>query len=308
MTDLKLHKILLIFISLVLIVKNVTAQKKITQKSVVLCAKPLHRTAFGSSVNEKNIVPINCYETVVVCGKPLAVPKDTLQSKKTRCGAMLKQRDIENNPIETSLYFVNQKNEPLKNYILSSNIGLLKLDSVGKTTFAGFSFYLMDSLVVTSIGFEKKVITANELQGVSKIVLNEKVLDLKEVVVSGYNGHGRGCPKGYCWLCSKSKKDSIVSKPKRNNSKDFSQINFIFPNPAKSNQNINLSFAEKGNFLVQFIGIDGKILQQQNIKTTTKNQNIVFQAPNINATQIVFVQLINLITKSKTTQSIMIVK
>ena len=130
---------------------------------------------------------------------------------------MLHQSDIENNPIETCLYFVNQKNEPLKNYLLTSNIGLLKLDSVGKTTFGGFSFYLMDSLVVTSIGFEKKVIKANELQRVSKIVLNEKVLDLKEVVVSGNNGHGRGCPRGYCRLCSKSTKDSILSKSIINN-------------------------------------------------------------------------------------------
>ena len=56
------------------------------------------------------------------------------------------------------------------------------------------------------------------------------------------------------------------------------------------------------------ISIDGKILHQQHIKTTAKNQNLVFQAPNINATQIVFVQLINLNTKSKNTQSVLIVK
>ncbi len=225
---------------------------------------------------------------------PILDFSNTLERKFLGCGFSKK------------IKVTNQKNYPLKNHILTTNIGLIVLDSLGRMKTFTIKQCQKDSLEISCIGFDKKRIGFDELKDLDIIVLKEKVELLEEVKVSSVETRTIRCGLRCVFSRSSIHKSDTLLKYKQPNNLEKFQFS-IFPNPAKANQNLNLKINDTGNYWLQYINIKGQIIAQQNICVQFKNQLISVQAPTVYAAQMVVLQLINKQTSTKIVQSILLI-
>lgn len=205
------------------------------------------------------------------------------------------------NCLENKIQFVNQKNEPLRNMVLSSNCGLISLDSLGNFDATTLKTGSRDSIEFSYVGYTKTKMSIVDFIKRKTIILKEKVDDLQEVLItSDYGGKRcRGCGFRICWIHPSPK---LITKSEVKPNK-FQ----IYPNPAKANQLLNLTIQDQGNYLLQFIATNGQIIFQKNVSVNSKNQSISLNAPAIQANQMIFVQLLNTQTKTKQSQTIFLI-
>lgn len=161
-----------------------------------------------------------------------------------------------------------------------------------------------DSVVMkfSYLGYEEKTVavTFDESQLEMHIQLKENAVQLKEVVVvsSGSRQSFATMAGGISYLtCKKVKRVDTISTMVR---KVFKAEGFtIFPNPASKGKAINLTIKETGNYTVQLLNNESKLLYVENVIVYGKQEVKLFNIPSTVTSGNYYIRLINEKTKKQ---------
>ncbi len=153
------------------------------------------------------------------------------------------------------------------------------------------------SISFTSVGFtdESSVIDAPKDIATLFITMKPKAQELPGVTVTGYGTKGIQCRMGdYTSYMSVEKKDTLTSFIRKITGDPFLRI---YPNPVAKNTTFNISIKEAGNYQVQLLDNNSRLLLSEEKSTTSKQQVINISLPENIAAGIYYARLINMQTK-----------
>jgi CarboxypepD_reg-like domain/Secretion system C-terminal sorting domain len=169
------------------------------------------------------------------------------------------------------------------------------------------------SLVVSAIGFKTKEITVNITNGITKLnelpsIENQKpIIDIfipalevdnvltGEVIVTTAGG-------AFSYKRPKKKKPITAFIQKVFVAPSFR----VYPNPATKNAIINIEVLEAGQYHIELLDEQSKMLYMQAATTQTKKQTLQMQLPTAAINGIYYIRLINTKTNKAFTQKILI--
>lgn len=170
---------------------------------------------------------------------------------------------------------------------------------------------LKNNLVVeiSSLGFENKTVILNKKSNANlgAIVLKAKTQELEDVVVFAGNNTIKGrVTMGATTTYRRVTSGDTLSTIKKSIKKLFGFEMFsVYPNPAKAAEILNIKAKEGGDYLVQLLDGQLKLLKTQTSKID-KNQIIPFQLPTM-VSGVFYVRLINEKSKKTWVEKIVII-
>jgi hypothetical protein len=204
---------------------------------------------------------------------------------------------------------VDDNNQPIPfaSVNTKAKIGFSSTDSLGK--FFIENKYNLDSinLVISSVGYETKEVSISANTKTSQVIqLKKKAVQLPDVTVISYPSY---TTKGMITVGAVS----IVSRVSKLDTvplaiaKVFKNEAFtIYPNPVSKNGTINISVKEAGNYQVQILSNQSKMLYTQQHNTQSVKQVIQLAVPSGAVVGMYYVRLINMTTEKQWTDKLMI--
>lgn len=203
---------------------------------------------------------------------------------------------------------VNENNQPIAfaSVTTKAKIGIASTDSLGK--FSIDNKYKLDSisLVVSSIGYEIKELSISAKTKAPQVIqLKKKAVQLPEVTVVSYGStlKGKIVMGGICSIRTVSKLDTIslaIAKVFKN------EAFTIYPNPVSKNGTIHISIKDAGNYEVQILSNQSKLLYSQQHSTQSAKQVIQFAVPSGAVAGMYYVRFINTVTRKQWVDKLMI--
>lgn len=159
------------------------------------------------------------------------------------------------------------------------------------------------TIEISCLGYETTTIVLNKQSNpnLGVIVLKDKIQELQEVIVNSGNNTYLGRISTYY---APTKNDTLTKIKKIFNTLFSTQIVTIYPNPVRSSQVINIKSKKAGEFIIQILDNQSKILKMQR-STLEKNQAIQMQLP-FNQSGVLYIRLINEEQKKSWTEKIII--
>lgn len=180
--------------------------------------------------------------------------------------------------------------------VMADSFGYFSMDLKGIKTDSGIR------LKITAAGYEEKNITIQqkEIRSNSLSVELTPVKPLEEVVVeSRVNIMGRLVTTGAVMY---TKADTIFSKQQVNMTvnKPSDTGLLIYPNPSRAGQPVNISIAHmaEGYYMLQFFGLSGQLVKEQEMWIDGDARVINLQTPSVTAGNY-FIYLVNRMTGKK---------
>lgn len=204
---------------------------------------------------------------------------------------------------------VDDNNQPIAfaSVTTKSKIGITSTDSLGKFSFD--NKYKLDSIsvVVSSVGYETKEVSIAAKNKASQVIqLKKKEMQLPDVTVVSYPLMGKiACTMGGAISTYRSitKRDTIplaIAKVFKN------EAFTIYPNPVSKNGTINISVKEAGNYEVQILSNQSKMLYTQQHSTQSVKQVLQLAVPSGALAGMYYVRLINTATQKQWVDKLMI--
>ncbi|MDI9364615.1 MAG: carboxypeptidase-like regulatory domain-containing protein [Flavobacterium sp.] len=203
---------------------------------------------------------------------------------------------------------VDDNNRPIAfaSVTTKAKIGIASTDSLGK--FSIDNKYKLDSisLVVSSVGYETKEVSISAKTKASQVIaLKSKAVQLPDVTVVGYGTINClfGRVGGLVAYRKVSKRDTIPLAI----AKVFKNAAFtIYPNPVNKSGTIHIAVKEAGNYEVQILSNQSKLLYTQQHSTQSLKQVIQIAVPSGAVAGMYYVRLINTATQKQGVDKLMI--
>jgi hypothetical protein len=219
----------------------------------------------------------------------------------------IEKNEQQNTPIEGIV--VDYTNQPIAfaTVTTKSKIGIASTDSLGK--FSIDNRYKLDSitLVVSSVGYETKELSVSAKTKLPQVItLKKKAVQLPDVTVVGYPSNRIACTMtmGAVSIVRRvSKRDTIplaIAKVFKN------EAFTIYPNPVSKNGTINISVKEAGNYQVQILSNQSKMLYTQQHSAQSVKQVIQLAVPSGAVAGMYYVRLLNMATQKQWVDKLMI--
>lgn len=255
----------------------------------------------------------------VLVKKPLAkkLTKHTIQQVSTTTGIMavpIVMGDISiiepvlpNAIVEGIVLDDNHQPIPFATVTTKAKIGIANTDSLGK--FSIDNKYKLDSisLIVSSVGYETKEVSISFKTKTPQVIeLKKKALQLPDVTVVSYGSNLKGkivVGGAVATYRTVSKFDTIplaIAKVFKN------EAFTIYPNPVNKNGIINISVKEAGDYEVQILSNQSKLLYTQQHSTQSLKQVIQLAVPSGAVAGMYYVRLINTATHKQWVDKLMI--
>jgi len=196
---------------------------------------------------------------------------------------------------------VDDNNQPIAfaTVTTKSKIGITSTDSLGK--FSIDNKHNLDSitLVISSVGYETKEVSISANTKTTQVIqLQKKAVQLPDVTVVGYPSNRIACTMGGAISTYRtvSKFDTIPLAI----AKVFKKEAFtIYPNPVSKNGTINIAVKEAGNYQVQILSSQSKMLYTQQHSTQSVKQALQLAVPSGAVAGMYYVRLINTATQKQ---------
>lgn len=207
------------------------------------------------------------------------------------------QANLKNKPVEGIVVDDNNQPIPFATVTTKAKIGIASTDSLGK--FSIDNKYRLDSisLVISSVGYETKEVSISfKTKAPQVIELKKKALQLPDVTVVSYGSNLKGkivVGGAVATYRTVSKLDTIplaIARVFKN------EVFTIYPNPVNKNGTINISVKEPGNYEVQILSNQSKLLYTQQHSKQSLKQVIQLAVPSGAVAGMYYVRLINTAT------------
>jgi hypothetical protein len=210
---------------------------------------------------------------------------------------------------------VDEKGTPLQYVIVKEKD---KTNMVTSDSLGNYSIKLKDEsaaiLVFSNLGYETKevAVTVNNKEEASNVILTINENKLPEIVVSGtectksLTGRMGGVvfvAGGVSSVRRVSKVDTAVTFF---NKAIGNQAFKIYPNPVQKNSAVNISIKEEGEYSVQLLDNQSRLIKVQEVVVTAKQQTINLQLPSSIASGFYYVRIINEKTKKQSIDKIIV--
>jgi len=165
------------------------------------------------------------------------------------------------------------------------------------------------NIEISSLGYtsEKRQISYYEGKEIIRVQLKPVHKELNEVVVTSYSTTiGRIQAIGGSVVVGKSvEKITTIPSLLKNIFKQEAAFK-VFPNPIARGNVIYISLQELGNFSIQFIDNQSRLLSVKNVNVKSKQQLESLNISAITASGVYYIQLINLDTKKQFVQKVLV--
>jgi len=204
---------------------------------------------------------------------------------------------------------VDDNNQPIAFATVETKakIGITSTDSLGKFSIDNKHNLESITLVISSVGYETKEVSISANTKTSQVIqLKKKAVQLPDVTVISYPSRTiRGDIRmgGISFVTRVSKIDTIplaIAKVFKN------EAFTIYPNPVSKNGTINISVKEAGNYEVQILSSQSKLLYTQQHTTQSVKQVLQLAVPSGAVAGMYYVRLINTATQKQWVDKLMI--
>jgi hypothetical protein len=269
-----------------LIEEQKKAQEKLLQQRRVmgkLMARPVVKTP-------QQTADTNCTKTIIKTDTVLALPKTLRLS-----GLVTDEKD---RPLSNVTVMARAKGDHEK------PIQMLATNAVGEFTMPNALKYGENvEIKFSAIGFEDKTVPLvfDESKLELHVQLKEKVNQLEDVVVVS-SGRTHRVGQLYQYYIKPPKVDTLSSIKKALGIETFK----VYPNPASRGKAVNLNINETGDYSVQLLDNNARLINVQNISVSAKKEIKLFNIPAAIQRGVYYIRLVNEKNKKQYTDKIIV--